>query len=195
MNNELLFKYKQISIPKTNIQLIEPDVLYKASIRNGYDIINKTHIPKPPSEFQLLCIDIKNTVMQFIRQNWLIIFCILILLYFFYSRYYTYSKMKEERKLELELNLKKQLEYEKQKAIELELAHHNMEQEKLQINSLNNIRHTFQNYDDSQYKPEQVMAFNNTTNNNNIIASNPMTIHNMPLYNNAGYHNYGIIMH
>lgn len=93
------------NLVKTNIPLlVKPQLIMKIAKINNKNFRTGEMLPellKPPSEFQLLLNDIKNTTLKFIRENWLLL---LLLLSIILSLYYRYIEVKKIKKQKQEYN-------------------------------------------------------------------------------------------
>lgn len=131
--------------------LVEDKLLKKIAKINNLD--HKTGVPLPkiiePTQFQLLCVDVKEGIFKFIRNYILSILFIIVLTSFLYYRYLHVKEMKIKReidKAEHEKILKEKL-YRKIK--EENKIKQQKELEEKQHQFMENIRNKFNNFDDT----------------------------------------------
>jgi hypothetical protein len=89
--------------------LVDQQLMMKIAKINNIDFKTGNKLPeliKPPTEFQLLCEDIKNNIIQFIRKNLLSISLLIIITIGLTYRYYQVKEIKRKQK-ELEHKVKK----------------------------------------------------------------------------------------
>jgi hypothetical protein len=93
MNSNILVK-SQIPL------LVEKGVLKHIAKINNIDINTGNVIPGPPTEFQLLIYEIKDSTLKCIRNNWLFFVILLIVIFYLYNRYH---EVKRRKKLKLQI--------------------------------------------------------------------------------------------
>jgi hypothetical protein len=134
--------------------------------------------PKPPTQFELLCVDIKESFFAFVRANILFIIMILLLIIFLIYRYYQVKKRKADE-AENEQKIKKILEQNilEQKISEQKILEQNQNNflkendidKKKQELEMELLRTNFNNYNDTNIK-KLIMA--NRLNNNMYYYDN-----------------------
>jgi len=142
--------------------LVEDKLLKKIAKINNLD--HKTGIPLPvtkePSQFELLCFDIKEGFFSFLRQYILSIIIVVIIGTFLYYRYLKvkeYKNQKEVERIENEKIIRTTKEKEETDTI---LINQQMEQKLY----MDDIRNKFNNFDDTSNK-NKFFSQNNYQNN------------------------------
>jgi hypothetical protein len=139
--------------------LVEDKLLKKIAKINNLD--HKTGIPLPelpkePSQFQLLCLDMKEGFFSFLRHYILSIIIVVMIGTFLYYRYLKvkeYKIQKELERIENEKIIKEQLRKKIEKEeIDTILINQQIEQEEKQKLYMDNIRNKFNNFDDTNNK-------------------------------------------
>jgi len=87
----------QFSVRKPIPPLIERGLMKHIAKINNIDINTGNELPGPPSEFQLLCSEIKNSIIRCMRDNWLLITIIIIIVVMLYYRYHTVKRRKRQQ--------------------------------------------------------------------------------------------------
>ena len=87
-----------ISIKKPIPALVEHNLIKHIAKINNIDINTGLEISGPPSEFQLLLIEVKDFFFRFIRNNLLLIILLLFVIIGLYYRYHTVKNKKKQSK-------------------------------------------------------------------------------------------------
>ena len=129
--------------------LVEQVLIKKIAKNNNINIKTGGALVNIPSEFELLCNELKNSFLKFIRGNWLTLLIVMILIILLYYRYNYAKKIKKQQKIEAKILYDKyQSELlNKKKSIKIE--------EKLLNDNIDNIdivRNLYANFDDSKNK-------------------------------------------
>ena len=85
----------QFSVRKPIPCLVDKGLIKYIAKINNIDVNTGNVIQGPPSEFQLLCRDIKNLIIRFIRHNLLLIVLLIIIIVLLYYRYLNVKKRKK----------------------------------------------------------------------------------------------------
>jgi hypothetical protein len=123
-------------IKKNSPNLIDFQLMKKIAKINNIDVNTGVSLDKP-TEFQLLCEEVKNCTLSCIRRNWLVILTTSIILYCLYRRYHTVKEIK----------LQQMAEAERHKKAKEEAA-------KKHEKYINNLRNQYENFDDSNAKKQ-----------------------------------------
>jgi hypothetical protein len=157
------------NLVKTSVpSLVDKQLAMKIAKLNNIDYntgISLPEPPKPPSQFELLCGDIKESIFLFIRKNIMLILFFMGIFILLTIRYFQVKRQKELELKQYELYLKNQ-EKEKEKEKEKEEKEKEKEKERgekeklinfqttipIQNNEIDMLRQSFNNYDDSKNK-------------------------------------------
>jgi len=135
------------NIIKNIPSLVEQNLIKRIAKINNVNF--KTGIRNPeiimPSQYELLCQDIKNTTIQIIHNNLLFIILLLIIIIGLTYRYYCVKHMKHINKLKEEAYLEYLREQEEKNKIEVSIDNQ-------QKQELNTIIDKFKFFDDSNIK-------------------------------------------
>ena len=151
------------NLVKTSIpSLVDKQLAMKIAKLNNIDYTTGIALPeppKPPTQFELLCIDIKESIILFIRKN---IFAIVIVIIIVVLLTMRYNQVQKEKKI---------------KAEQLKLLHRERLQNEIKNNTINRVINNINNDNNNNY--------NNNYNNNNYNNNN----YNNNNYNNNNYNN------
>jgi len=75
--------------------LVEKGLIKHIAKHNNIDFNTGNELPSPPTEFQLLCYEVKDSIIRFIRNNWLLLSLLLIIIICLYNRYNTVKRRKK----------------------------------------------------------------------------------------------------
>lgn len=167
------------NLVKTSVPpLVDKNFLMKIAKMNNVDYITGKSLPeppKPPSQFELLCIDLKESFFSFIRANILLIVTVILISIFLVYRYYQVKKRKVFE-LENENKIKKILEQELLiKQQQNNVKKENDDDKKKKELEMELLRTSFNGYDDMNIK--------------NLIMNNRLN-NQMPLQPYNDYRNY-----
>jgi hypothetical protein len=176
------------NLVKTSVPpLVDKNFLMKIAKMNNVDYITGKSLPeppKPPSQFELLCIDLKESFFSFIRANILLIVTVILISIFLVYRYYQVKKRKVFE-LENENKIKKILEQKLEQKLEQELLikqqqnnvkKENDDDKKKKELEMELLRTSFNGYDDMNIKN---LIMNNRLNNQMPL----LPYNNYPNYN------------
>ena len=165
------------NLVKTNIpQLVDRQFAMKIAKINNIDYATGLALSeplKPPSQFELLCGDIKESIFLFIRKNIMMLLIVTIIIILLTIRYYQVQKDKKAKADKLkqhEKMLKKQTTDKLLNQTTNPLLNQNIEQP----NEIEILRNSFSNYDDTKIK-NTIMNKINQNNNHNKINFNYAT--------------------
>lgn len=141
--------------------LVEQVLIKKIAKNNNINIKTGGALVNIPSEFELLCNELKNSFLKFMRGNWLTLLIVIILIILLYYRYNYAKKIKKQQKIEAKILYDKyQLELlNKKKSIKIE--------EKPLDDNIDTVRNLYANFDDSKNKNSLTINNENDWSNNN----------------------------
>ena len=162
IKNNIIPSDLEMRIPSNNNiiknipSLVEQNLIKKIAKINNINFKTgiKNEIPIEPSQYELLCKDIKDTIIQIIRNNLLFIILIIILSIGLTYRYYSVKNIKEENRLKEQAYLDYLKEQQNKENKLLEDTNNN-------INELDNIRSQFKFYDDNLIKKQIIKKIYN----------------------------------
>ena len=163
------------NLVKTSIpSLIDKQLAMKIAKINNIDYTTGLSLPEPPklpSQFELLCSDIKESIFLFIRKNIIMILIaitIIILLIMRYNQVQKEKKIKLEKlkliEKEMKNNINKNIISDYNNIFTTEPANTSIRQEP--NNELDMIRKSFNNYDDTKIRNSILDEVNNNNWNN-----------------------------
>jgi len=86
----------QFAVRKSIPPLVERGLIKHIAKINNIDMHTGNELAKPPSEFQLLCSEIKNSTLRCVRENWIFITILIIISIMLYYRYQTVKRRKKQ---------------------------------------------------------------------------------------------------
>ena len=140
--------------------LVEQVLIKKIAKNNNINIKTGGVLVNIPSEFELLCSELKNSFLKFLRSNWSTLLILMILIILLCYRYSYAKKIKKRNKIEAKIL------YDKYQSELLNKKENIKIEEKSLDNNIDTVRNLYSNFDDSKNKNSL------TINNENDWSSN-----------------------